>query len=100
MNPLLNERKRELAELCRRCGVEQLDVFGSASRLDFGAGSDFDFVARFADTGPGYADRYMELAESLEKLFGRPVGLLTERSLRNPILVTSLARDRKTLYAA
>lgn len=100
MNPVLHERKRELEILCRRSGVEQLDVFGSASREDFHGESDFDFVVRFRDTGPGYADRFMEFAESLEELLGRRVDLLTERSLRNPILVTSIARDRKTLYAA
>jgi predicted nucleotidyltransferase len=42
----------------------------------------------------------MEFAESLEGLLGRPVDLLTERSLTNPILIASIARDRKTLYAA
>ena len=100
MNPLLRERSRQLKELCRRFGVEQLDVFGSASRDDFQDQSDFAFVVRFRDTGPGYADRFLEMAESLEKVLGRRVDLLTERSLRNPIFVASIARDRKTLYAA
>lgn len=100
MNPILKARRRELAKLCRRFGVEQLDVFGSASRDDFKAGSDFDFVVRFTDTGPGYADRFMDFAESLEKLLGGPVDLMTERSLKNPILIASIERDRRQLYAA
>lgn len=100
VNPVLEDQKHELAELCRRHGVARLDVFGSASRGDSRPDSDFDFVVSFRDTGPGYADRYIEFAEALEELLGRPVDLLTERSLRNPILIASIERDRKTLYAA
>lgn len=100
MNPVLSERKREVADLCRRFGVGRLDVFGSASRNDFAETSDFDFVVQFNDTGTGYADRFFDFAEELEELLGRRVDLLTERSIQNPILAAAIARDRKTLYAA
>src|SRR4051812_8449853 len=100
MNPVLTERKDELAQLCRRFGVEQLDVFGSASRDDFRPDSDFDFVARFSDTGKGYADRFLDFAEELEKLLGRPVDLVTEKGPPKSALMAAIARDRKTLYAA
>lgn len=86
--------------LCRRYGVERLEVFGSASRDDSRADSDFDFIVQFRDRGPGYADRFLELAESLEQILGGRVDLLTERSLSNPIFVQMIARDRTTLYAA
>ena len=102
MSPLLENNRAELAAVCRQFGVERLDAFGSVTRADFDPGkSDLDFVVRFV--GPhdrGYADRYLALAEALEKLFARRVDLLTERSLRNPILQRVVAADRQNLYAS
>jgi hypothetical protein len=97
----LETQRAAVAELCRAYGVQCLELFGSAAR---GAGEharDFDFIVRFAPPhGPGYADRYLGLAEALEKLLGKRVDLLTDRSLRNPILRDTIASDRCTIYAA
>lgn len=100
--PLLEGHRGELVEICQRNGVERLDVFGSAARGDFQPGvSDVDFLVSFSQPGgEGYADRYLDLAESLEAALGCPVDLLTERSLRNPILRQAIERDRITVYAA
>ncbi len=100
--PLLAERQEIVRELCRRFGVERLDVFGSAARGEFVPGrSDIDLLVRFANAGaPGYADRYLGFAESLEAALNCPVDLLTERSLRNPFLIEQIERDRVSLYAA
>lgn len=100
MNPLQIHREA-VAALCRAHGVELLELFGSAARGSFESARDFDFVVRFAPPhGPGYADRYLDLAEALERLLGKPVDLVTERSLRNPVLKSSIAADRRTVYAA
>ena len=100
MTSILKENQEKLAAICQKLGVERLDVFGSAVRNDFDSTvSDLDFVVRFVTPhGRGYADRYLELAEALERVFARRVDLLTERSLRNPILKRAIARDRRTLY--
>lgn len=102
MTPILQANREAVAELCRRYGVERLDVFGSATRTDFDPDqSDIDLVVRFRDTRlPGYADRYLGLVEALEQLLGRHVDLITERSLRNPVFIKSVAEDRQQLYAA
>ena len=102
MTPILEACRDAVADLCRRYGVERLDVFGSAARTDFDPNrSDIDLVVRFRDTRlPGYADRYLGLVDELEKLLGRHVDLLTERSLRNPLFIKSVAEDRRQLYAA
>lgn len=100
MTPLLEVHRDEVAVVCRRLGVERLDVFGSAAREDFDPNrSDLDFLVRFAPPhDSGYADRYLELAEVLERVFQRRVDLLTERSLHNPILKQTIASDRLNLY--
>jgi uncharacterized protein len=102
MNSLLDRRSDDVAEICRRHGVERLEAFGSAGRTDFdSSSSDLDFIVRFSlPHDRGYADRYLDLAEALEKLFGRPVDLLTERSLRNPIFKQAIAADRRIVYGA
>ena len=61
--------------------------------------SDLDFVATFADTrSPGYADRYLGFAEALETLFGRPVYVITERSIRNPYFRQAVEASRQPIY--
>jgi predicted nucleotidyltransferase len=99
MIPLIEQHLDEIAALCREYGVARLDVFGSAATGAFRDGSDLDFVVAFADTTPGtYADRYLDLAESLEALFGRNVDLLTERAIRNPSFRRQVNATRRLVY--
>jgi predicted nucleotidyltransferase len=100
MNRVIQSHQPAVDELCRQFGVERLEVFGSAARDDFdGGSSDLDFIVRFVPPHErGYSDRYLGFAEALEGLFHRPVDLLTERSLRNPILKKAIAADRFVVY--
>jgi uncharacterized protein len=96
-------RKRAaLAALCERYGVASLDLFGSATTAEWRPNeSDLDFVVTFRPEAPeSLADRYLGLAEHLEALFGRPVDLLTARSIRNPYLRQSVDATRTQIYAA
>lgn len=103
MIPILEEKSSEVAELCRRPGVAKLDVFGSAATGAFRPGSsDLDFIADFHDHTPGtYLDRYLDLAEGLESIFGLPVDLLTEQGVaRKPRFRDALATTRRPIYEA
>lgn len=102
MNGIFEKHRHDLERICRRCGVETLEIFGSAARDDFNeANSDIDFLVRFGGSREaGYADRYFDLAEGLENVFGRPVDLLTDRSIRNHLFEAAIARDRTTIYAS
>lgn len=89
----------EIGELCRRYGVERLEVFGSAATGAFDEEtSDVDFVVSFADKSPGYADRFLDFAEALEHLFGRDVDLVTEQSISNPYFRKSVEESRELVY--
>ncbi len=100
MVPLIKEKSREISELCRDFGVESLDVFGSASAETFrNESSDIDFIARFTDRSPGtYLDRYLDFASALERLFGRPVDLMTENAIRNPYFRRAVEATRQNVY--
>lgn len=100
MNPLVEKHRQTLEQACRRFGVRRLEVFGSAVRDDFDpARSDFDFIVSFADKTPGtYADRYLDFTMAVERLLGRKVDMLTERSIRNPIFRSEVDVARQIVY--
>jgi predicted nucleotidyltransferase len=96
----VEQQRLALAELCRRYRVRQLQLFGSAATGAFApATSDLDFVAEFADTqAADYADRYFDFAEALERLFNRPVDVLTKRAIRNPYFRAEVERTAEVIY--
>lgn len=101
MASIIEQHRDEVAALCRRAGARRLDVFGSAARGDFDpATSDIDFLVEFDELPPkAYADAYFGLRESLERLFGRPVDLVTARSIENPFLRERIEAERMPVYA-
>jgi predicted nucleotidyltransferase len=66
-----------------------LCLFGSALREDFNPDkSDLDFLVVFdSPDAPGISDRYFSLAEGLERIFHRPVDLVTKQSIKNRIFL-------------
>lgn len=102
MIPEIEQRRPQLAALCRRFGVRRLELFGSAATGGFRQEtSDLDFLVEFEPpAGPGYADRYFGLLEALEALFGRPVNLVVASAIRNPYFRQSVDKTRALLYAA
>ena len=105
MNPvisdLLSRNRDAVTELCHAQKVSGLEIFGSATREDFDPEkSDLDFLVDFQDPDrPGIADRFMGLAEGLERIFSRKVDLVTGRSLKNPFFITAINRSRQVVYA-
>jgi predicted nucleotidyltransferase len=71
-----------IAELCRRYGVRELAVFGSALRDDFTAQSDLDFLVTFHhdDAGPWMA-KHLALREELARLTHREVDLVLRHAI-------------------
>ena len=93
------EHQPDIAALCRRYGVYKLDLFGSAASGSFKSeSSDFDFVVNFWDRSPGYARRFVGLADDLEALLGRDVDLITERSIQDPDFKRIVDEQRETVF--
>ena len=97
----LNLDQASLDRLCRANGVRRLAVFGSAVRDDFDPQrSDLDVLVTLdAPSATRYAEHYFGLKEDLEHIVGRPVDLVTERSITNPLLAKSIAAEKVTLFA-
>jgi uncharacterized protein len=101
MVPLLDTRRTQIAELCRRFRVRQLDLFGSAATGRFDSTkSDLDFLVEFEVMPPrDFADAFFGLREQLERLFQQPVDLITSSALQNPYLKASVDSTRELVYA-
>lgn len=102
MHPLIEEKREEIAELCRRHHVLRLDVFGSAARGDFDeATSDFDFLVEFGSMPPVMHKRaYFSLLQGLERILGREVDLVEPEAIRNTRMRTAITATKRDLYAA
>jgi predicted nucleotidyltransferase len=73
-----------------RMGVKTLAVFGSVARDEARTDSDVDILVEFQ--GPATFNGYMDLKFFLEDLLGRPVDLVTRKSIR-PRLKTQIERE-------
>ncbi|HXA25879.1 MAG TPA: nucleotidyltransferase domain-containing protein [Acetobacteraceae bacterium] len=99
---MIEMRRGDIAELCRRFHVDRLDVFGSAAR-----GSDFDparsdvdlLVTYLPDHQPDIA-AYQDLRDALEALLGRPVDLVMDAAVENPFIRAGIERSRQAIYGA
>ena len=105
MLALIEDRRVELANLCRGASVSRLELFGSAARGDFASvRSDLDFLVEFdaarASACGSVLSTYFGFKEALEALFGRPVDLLMLGAVRNPFIRADIERSRRLVYAA
>ncbi len=103
MLALLKHKSPEIAVLCKRFGVRQLVLFGSAARQeDFSPGaSDIDFLVEFeSDTPVQTLQQYFELRTELSTVLGHPVDLVGMDTIINPYLLKSINEDKEVVYAA
>ena len=100
LTTLIKERHNDFVDLCRSHKVNKMYAFGSSITDHFDPRtSDIDFVVKVDFEDP--ADRgeaLLSLWDKLEILFGRKVDLLTEESIRNPYLKSSINRTKKLIY--
>jgi len=101
MERQIEEKREQVAELCRHYHVRRLALFGSALRDDFDPQrSDLDFVVEFEPRPPGtYAKTYFGLLLALEQLFDRRVDLVEPDAVRNPYFREEIEAQQETLYA-
>lgn len=102
MHELIESKRHQIEDLCRKLDVRRLDLFGSATGPSFDtATSDVDVLVEF-DVVPGfdYFGTFFALKEGLEQILGRPVDLVSVSSIRNPYFRESVMETREMLYAA
>ena len=94
-----NVDSERLAELCRRWGIRELAIFGSALRDDFGSESDVDLLVDF-QPGTVLGFRIFQLERELSLLFGGRRIDLVPRKFLHPRLRQRVLAEARTQYAA
>lgn len=96
---MINKDRQGFSDLMARNKVDKLYAFGSSVYGPFTATSDVDVyldVNEPDDLRRGTV--LMDLWDGLERFFGRRVDLLTDNSLRNPVLRNEVLRTMKLIY--
>ena len=94
----------ELERTCRKYGVRELAIFGSALRDEFGLESDVDFLVTFEndDSGP-WMCKLTELEDELSELLNRNVDVVNRRGIEqsdNWIRRDAILGSVRVVYAA
>jgi predicted nucleotidyltransferase len=102
MNLLIKNKITELKSICARRKVSSLALFGSAAKGNFDSTtSDLDFLVTFKSMRPSeHADNFFGLLEDLEMLFGVPIDLVEESTLKNPYFRKSVEESVFRIYDA
>jgi predicted nucleotidyltransferase len=91
--------QNKLVELCRRYGVRELSLFGSAVRGEMRPGSDIDVMVEFDPSVRIGLLKFESLNEDLEVLVGCKVDLVTKRGLKAWIRPHVL-KEARVVYSA
>ncbi len=103
MNPLIQNRKKEIEKFCQAWNIQELQVFGSVTTNNFRPDSDIDFVVDFK---PGSIHTLIDLAkmeEELERIFNRRIDLITRQAIeqsRNHIRKKAILSTMERVYVA
>jgi predicted nucleotidyltransferase len=88
----------KIADLCRRYGIQQLAVFGSAARGDMRPDSDVDVLVEFFP-GVVHGWDYFGIEDELAQLFGHNVDLATKKWLK-PGVRARILPEARVIYEA
>ena len=99
MKKLLTDNLDKLRELCIRCKVSSLYVFGSINSNSFNDESDIDFVVIFDKAKvEDYFDNYFDFKYALEDLFNRSVDLVEDQTIKNIYLRQNVDASKQMIY--
>lgn len=102
MQSIIENKKKDIAELCKALQIDRLYAFGSVVSSNFTLDSDIDFLISFSNklSIEEYTNNYFTLHYKLRELFKRDVDIVTERSLSNPYFIESVNESKVLLYEA
>jgi predicted nucleotidyltransferase len=103
LHPLVTVHPDDVRTLCKKYGVDTLEVFGSAMTPEFDpARSDVDFLVHYPD---GYdvgmfGKRLSDFEAELSELLARPAQLVMMSALRDSFFSEEANRTRSVIYVA
>ena len=96
----IQKRNNEFLTLCHTHNVRTLYAFGSSVTDNFNeSSSDIDLLVNINDKDPiERGEKLLSLWEKLEEFFHRKVDLLTDSSIKNPVLRKSIDSTKILIY--
>ncbi|HON92620.1 MAG TPA: nucleotidyltransferase domain-containing protein [Sedimentisphaerales bacterium] len=91
--------KPKIVEICRQAKVSRLDLIGPAASGDCLGESEVDVLVRFLHDGGEIFNRFFDLKEGLEEVFGRTVDVTVEETIRSPVVWENIEHNRRNIYA-
>lgn len=91
----------KIAALCKKYKVAKLWVFGSILTPRFNDHSDIDFLVEFDETKLDlldYADNFFDFIHEIEKVVGRKVDMVINKSIKNRFFRKEVDQTRKLLW--
>ncbi len=96
---LIKKHSEQITNLCKKHKVIELYVFGSAVSDNFNSESDVDLLVKFGKVDiSNYFDNFMDFKESLELLLNREVDIIEKQTLKNPVLIRSIEKNKMLIY--
>ena len=96
---LTKQHINSLHALCEKHNVEKLYVFGSYATNTLNEESDIDLLVKFKEIDlTTYFLNFLAFKEKLKKIFKRDVDLIEEQTLKNPILIQSINKNKALIY--
>lgn len=96
----IKAKQKTFKDLCIKHKVKSIYAFGSSTTDKFNSEkSDIDLIVEIDDPDPiEKGDKLLSLWDKLEEFFHRKVDLLTESSIKNPILKRNINSTKILIY--
>jgi len=96
---IIEQNINKVRKLCKNHNVSKLYLFGSATCKKFSKESDIDLLVSFKEFDLAeYFENYINLKENLSEIFQRDIDLVEEQTLKNPILINSINKNKELIY--
>jgi uncharacterized protein len=100
MDSVIQNNLPAIVELCNKFGVSRLYAFGSVLRENYSPEkSDVDLLIELENM-PALerGENILNFWDEVEKLFNKPVDLLTDQPIKNPFLKQEIDKTKKLIY--
>ncbi|MCX2836805.1 nucleotidyltransferase domain-containing protein [Salinimicrobium sp. MT39] len=96
----IRARFSDFTTLCRSYNVKTLYAFGSATTDEFDENSsDIDLLIEIEENDPlERGEKLLAIWDKLEEFFQRKVDLLTQNSVKNPVLKKNIDATKVLIY--
>lgn len=91
--------REAIGRFCEKWKIQELALFGSVLREDFGPESDVDVLVTFSPEAVVSLIEWSRIQRELSVVFGRKVDLVSKRGLK-PVIRDSVLETSQIVYAA